>query len=229
MDEEQASAFADGSSPRTRGTLFRIFCADGPTRFIPAYAGNTYFLNRMAYGNTVHPRVRGEHEKNKTTSVKYRGSSPRTRGTRADRPVGQVPRRFIPAYAGNTAARQTAACVRPVHPRVRGEHEIAIGAAGESCGSSPRTRGTQEIEWRDSCVFGFIPAYAGNTVVSSIILTRSAVHPRVRGEHDAYRRQLGLANGSSPRTRGTRRYLRPRAQIPRFIPAYAGNTLAAVS
>ena len=52
----------------------------------------------------------------------------------------------------------------------------------------------------------FIPAYAGNTLISSTCRRSSSVHPRLRGEHggapDAIIGQL------------------------RFIPAYAGNTAA---
>ncbi len=70
----------------------------------------------------------------------------------------------------------------------------------------------------------FIPACAGNTSGSSIRMSAVSVHPRVCGEHQRGRADLGYPVGSSPRVRGT---LQPHQNSPfflRFIPACAGNT-----
>ncbi len=75
----------------------------------------------------------------------------------------------------------------------------------------------------------FIPAYAGNTSRIAVRSTRCAVHPRVCGEHFKGGPWQAVAIGSSPRMRGTRWGERGRHRCARFIPAYAGNTIAPLS
>ncbi len=73
--------WADGSSPRARGTQ-RISGGNvGLARFIPAGAGNTE--RRMAPWSrmSVHPRGRGEHPLPSRPLSSSFGSSPRARGT----------------------------------------------------------------------------------------------------------------------------------------------------
>ena len=50
-------------------------------------------------------------------------------------------------------------------------------------------------------------------------------NPRVRGEHGKIPRKIAAYTGSSPRTRGTLHQVPRHVTAPRFIPAYAGNTL----
>ena len=132
------------------------------------------------------------------------GSSPPTRGTRhcRDRPADR--RRFIPAYAGNTEKQRLHRLGNAVHPRVRGEHIFLVVNINHCVGSSPRTRGTPDINGHCLPRYRFIPAYAGNT--STVVQPRPAapVHPRVRGEHGSGLHQSAIQF--------------------RFIPAYAGNT-----
>ena len=52
-----------GSSPRMRGTLFRLSAILKHAGIIPAYAGNTWWLSPSVIGNRDHPRVCGEHSK----------------------------------------------------------------------------------------------------------------------------------------------------------------------
>ena len=74
----------------------------------------------------------------------------------------------------------------------------------------------------------FIPAYAGNSQPVWSSHNRFPVHPRLRGEL----KQHGFINnrecGSSPLTRGTHSQVSCCFHQPRFIPAYAGNSLASV-
>ena len=70
----------------------------------------------------------------------------------------------------------------------------------------------------------FIPAYAGNTQIQDIGSGCSTVHPRVCGEHLQAAKCKGVDSGSSPRMRGTQRRPEQCVGLPRFIPAYAGNT-----
>ena len=93
-----------------------------------------------------------------------------------------------------------------------------------SCGSSPRTRGTQPLVAAREARDRFIPAHAGNTRASTRHPQLSTVHPRARGEHPMMRAQNLLGCGSSPRTRGTPSERARGIPGSRFIPAHAGNT-----
>ena len=82
---------AAGSSPRVRGTQESADRRAERPRFIPACAGNSPSLATPALPRSVHPRVCGELE-----SVAFRlgddlGSSPRVRGTRAERVSFEMP------------------------------------------------------------------------------------------------------------------------------------------
>jgi len=135
-------------------------------------------------------------------------------------------RRFIPAYAGNTKSLKWACVSAAVHPRIRGEHTHSLRRRIVAGGSSPHTRGTRPLgPGLDACG-RFIPAYAGNTGIRRPGRRRPAVHPRIRGEHWSTIVSNDWTSGSSPHTRGTRSRSRFRVRHRRFIPAYAGNTVA---
>ena len=193
-------------------------------RFIPACAGNTPWRYAGSRIRSVHPRVCGEHPRNRIMDRSKSGSSPRVRGTRGRPKSGLAPRRFIPACAGNTAPRPRRAGSRPVHPRVCGEHTASRSSSRVIDGSSPRVRGTRAggaaADRRDR----FIPACAGNTSARSPDRPRSQVHPRVCGEHGRGRSGIMPGGGSSPRVRGTHAGRTTCRALLRFIPACAGNT-----
>ena len=91
-----------GSSPHTRGARdfrrpLRLL-----RRIIPAYAGSTHRLGCAGDFGRDHPRIRGEHDAAPAGDLHVGGSSPHTRGARADE--SRHRRRFgiIPAYAGST-------------------------------------------------------------------------------------------------------------------------------
>ena len=69
-------------------------------------------------------------------------------------------------------------------------------------------RGTLKIVIVRSDQVGIIPAYAGNTLVLSLILTVVLDHPRVCGEHPYRIIPIPEDMGSSPRMRGTRTPIR---------------------
>jgi len=132
-----------GSSPRLRGTLCHRPLVDSTSRFIPASAGNTSRSFGLAVAVSVHPRVCGEHSHSLSPKSRANGSSPRLRGTlQSSTPSSTCPR-FIPASAGNTKGRWTETMLRPVHPRVCGEHPSAGLMHLFDNGSSPRLRGTR--------------------------------------------------------------------------------------
>ena len=176
-----------GSSPRVRGTR-RPSC--------PHLASTA-----------VHPRVCGELSNEAAAGLAVVGSSPRVRGTRPPHRRVPLQPRFIPACAGNSAARRLGCPPRAVHPRVCGE--------------------LQHGEHQLVCYRRFIPACAGNSAGLCRPCLSPAVHPRVCGELMAAVQASAQGGGSSPRVRGTRapRRLASNAQS-RFIPACAGNSLS---
>ncbi len=213
----------NGSSPRVRGTLPPAAAARPPHRFIPACAGNAQSRRASRLGATVHPRVCGEREDQPPTVRMYAGSSPRVRGTpRIPRwPAGWP--RFIPACAGNAIDIRSTRTRSSVHPRVCGERELTQYVDAQMSGSSPRVRGTRERAAWGMGHQRFIPACAGNAMVTPVAPARPSVHPRVCGERRVARTHSATAAGSSPRVRGTLPGGRGRRRQHRFIPACAGN------
>ena len=130
---------------------------------IPAYAGNTQSNTMRGASVWDHPRVCGEHGDNNEESIEDLGSSPRMRGTPYRQPVLAHGAGIIPAYAGNTLpATRTCSWCRD-HPRVCGEHERVCIEDIIVQGSSPRMRGTHQVQGQHLAAVWIIPAYAGNT------------------------------------------------------------------
>ena len=92
-----------GSSPRMRGTPAGFLSRGVSAGIIPAYAGNTGHVPvRMGDGGD-HPRVCGEHRRQRLHAHRARlGSSPRMRGTPIPMWLSNGEHGIIPAYAGNT-------------------------------------------------------------------------------------------------------------------------------
>ena len=195
-----------------------------PSRFIPAYTGNTGACCSCLSHFPVHPRVHGEHLPPDLTRAGGDGSSPRTRGTRVRELVVGAVERFIPAYTGNTRRGRRLHRGVAVHPRVHGEHLSPEAADAITAGSSPRTRGTRSGDGPRLGVGRFIPAYTGNTARRPRTTSASPVHPRVHGEHSDHVTEWPITAGSSPRTRGTPHLACGSRPGIRFIPAYTGNT-----
>ena len=99
--ESLRKANPNGSSPRPRGTGYKGGLAEYSRRFIPASAGNWIRSRRLRSRARVHPRVRGELIARFIARSGHVGSSPRPRGTEQPVRLTVVPRRFIPASAGN--------------------------------------------------------------------------------------------------------------------------------
>ncbi len=215
-----------GSSPRARGTLQRGGCQHHPHRFIPACAGNARQSTHSPCRRPVHPRVRGERFATAAGPYLIDGSSPRARGTPPQLARRSAPHRFIPACAGNAYGRRKPVRRQTVHPRVRGERGGTAGVGAADCGSSPRARGTRQLQEHDQVALRFIPACAGNARGSAPSAGRLPVHPRVRGERPRLTSALRQLCGSSPRARGTLRGLERITLQVRFIPACAGNATA---
>ena len=132
----------EGSSPRMRGTHGSCRWLPISVGIIPAYAGNTLPIKLTECPKRDHPRVCGEHICSGSYVITVPGSSPRMRGTRSSRTVGDGIPGIIPAYAGNTHAVRSALRFSQDHPRVCGEHAFGTSAVMLLPGSSPRMRGT---------------------------------------------------------------------------------------
>ena len=125
---------------------------------------------------------------------------------------------FVRACAGSSPlARGT------LHPRLRGELRRSVNPSWLGDGSSPLTRGTHAQDLTACFNQRFIPAYAGNSPMSFTRQCAVPVHPRLRGELATD--TVSVTGGSSPLTRGTQQETFGARQRPRFIPAYAGNSL----
>ena len=113
--------------------------------------------------------------------------------------------------------------MRPVHPRVCGEHDPIHDFSPDISGSSPRVRGTCHLLHPSRLGARFIPACAGNILRTYHKHPHPPVHPRVCGEHIAKGIEEVTGSGSSPRVRGTSISCSRIPTLVRFIPACAGN------
>ena len=134
--------------------------------------------------------------------------------------------RFIPACAGNARTAGRFWSGSPVHPRVRGERELAAFFLPPSAGSSPRARGTPSPHKQAPKSTRFIPACAGNANADDRHSATGSVHPRVRGERRLSCHAITSSAGSSPRARGNAgqmkeivwgRAVHPRVRGERFL------------
>ena len=194
---------AVGSSPRVRGTRSRGLVFPRKQRFIPACAGNAPCWRHGGAKSAVHPRVCEERTVVEAPPGRFRGSSPRVRGTRCAPCPPAGCRRFIPACAGNAPCWRHGGAKSAVHPRVCEERTVVEAPPGRFRGSSPRVRGTPPAGARRDLGRRLIPACAGNAPIFRAPTTGRPVHPRVCGERDAESRRNGESTGSSPRVRGT--------------------------
>ncbi len=213
-----------GLSPLARGTRTSRSGNITGTWFIPAGAGNTKNTTSGIPDPTVYPRWRGEHYPAILFTTRAVGLSPLARGTPFFRYTVFNAARFIPAGAGNTPAQWARFLKWAVYPRWRGEHRSNALVLKGVTGLSPLARGTlshQQMSLRDC---RFIPAGAGNTRPSVLVVPPSLVYPRWRGEHIHKRLSIKPARGLSPLARGTPPKTVGKLTDYRFIPAGAGNT-----
>ena len=222
---QSAQVIHRGSPPLTRGTLKCYMLTVVSGRITPAYAGNTEATTLLIGASRDHPRLRGEHYKNKPFPKMKKGSPPLTRGTLSFSQSELKDYGITPAYAGNTNRWCERSCKFWDHPRLRGEHRLYLLPIGTATGSPPLTRGTQAKHHILATKCRITPAYAGNTYYKSKSFPVGGDHPRLRGEHNISLKSIKFRLGSPPLTRGT-------LPSPRIVdirvgitPAYAGNTI----
>ena len=197
----------EGNHPRIRGEhLVHFVSFVRWTRIIPAYAGSTNCFDYLVKRNVGssphtrgapiprapsgcaawdHPRIRGEH---------FRLSA---------RAASSM--RIIPAYAGSTVMPlRVSASMSGSSPHTRGAPDSSVSPNPDTR-DHPRIRGEHSLALPvdDSCL-GIIPAYAGSTPCAAPVRWDQEDHPRIRGEHDFGEAYEPLVKGSSPHTRGAR-------------------------
>ena len=219
------TAAATGSSPRVRGTGFRLRLSVSFRRIIPACAGNRNSTWRRGWTGSDHPRVCGEQTRAADTTAPNTGSSPRVRGTETDRPGFRALNRIIPACAGNRTTRPPLRSSPSDHPRVCGEQDMPACSRILHGGSSPRVRGTVDPFPAYGEIVRIIPACAGNRRKLGQAGSGVSDHPRVCGEQRCGPPGAATTSGSSPRVRGTVCAPGVLRRAHRIIPACAGNRL----
>ena len=193
-----------GLSPQVRGTRQRQLAHGANPRFIPAGAGNTSRSRAGGPRRSVYPRRCGEHTRSSSAMRSRAGLSPQVRGTRSIHSGNSIPKRFIPAGAGNTVTPPLCLMSETVYPRRCGEHVGFQGLQSGGDGLSPQGRGTPDSIKPGENWHRFIPAGAGNTLRVPRRCTEAPVYPRRCGEHMEGDFGPWLYFGLSPQVRGTR-------------------------
>ena len=157
-------------------------------------------------------------------TIKYQGSSPRVRGSRICKLFFRAAQGIIPAGAGLTAEKRLTDPTGRDHPRGCGAHYQLDISKRRSSGSSPRVRGSPADNVREVGSAGIIPAGAGLTGHRESTFLTHRDHPRGCGAHRDIFDLENLAEGSSPRVRGSLVQLACRPIITGIIPAGAGLT-----
>ena len=131
---------------------------------------------------------------------------------------------LIPAHAGKTLSTVAEMPSKRAHPRSRGENRRPRPLGRRRPGSSPLTRGKRLRGLGVAGLGGLIPAHAGKTQACSWVSPGPWAHPRSRGENAGFQSACERLTGSSPLTRGKRRWCPPGRNTEGLIPAHAGKT-----
>ena len=211
-----------GSSPHARGALQELVVVVTHAGIIPACAGSTLSDVQRSREGRDHPRMRGEHHFTPSPRDFTWGSSPHARGARACLGQTLVKSGIILACAGSTGRSGAVPSGCRDHPRMRGEHSVALFLTLSFRGSSPHSRGARRCSGRPGRRPRIIPACAGSTPSSR---RGRRDHPRMRGEHVATAPLPNANAGSSPHARGAPCPSAHPTKAQRIIPACAGSTM----
>ena len=194
-------------------------------RLIPARAGKTRTPRATSSSWRAHPRACGENPISSTSSISWRGSSPRVRGKLPGFSSFPHARGLIPARAGKTSTPTSKPSAPRAHPRACGENAFFLRGMRRLMGSSPRVRGKRRVAYDRARGTGLIPARAGKTTDHMMRGYCASAHPRACGENPAFTAMLAMLAGSSPRVRGKHSRGGGADHFSRLIPARAGKTL----
>ena len=197
-----------GSSPRMRGSHTHSQMTDFFTGIIPADAGLTGKHLGQYHGGWDHPRGCGAHFGVWTMPDFAKGSSPRMRGSPTDEHTTPRQAGIIPTDAGLTSTSLWAQYSQRDHPRGCGAHLSSIWLSIMKRGSSPRMRGSHASRINRQVNLGIIPADAGLTPTREPDQFMNRDHPRGCGAHYSPLSSNNICRGSSPRMRGSQRFIR---------------------
>ena len=192
----------EGSSPHVRGALLHLRVDARDRGIIPACAGSTHHESDGADDERDHPRMCGEHFQTKRARIRLSGSSPHVRGAPHLMAELRGQSGIIPACAGSTALISINSPVSRDHPRMCGEHAVAVRVFPYSWGSSPHVRGAPKGRSGSKDGTGIIPACAGSTDRVGAAGSLVGDHPRMCGEHITPNPFANAVLGSSPHVRG---------------------------
>ena len=196
----------------------------------------------------VHPHVRGEDRRFRSSRCHLSGSPPRAWGRPRHVRASVASDRFTPTCVGKTGCiaiwmgdtavspprgvgKTPRCCIAPpgctVHPHVRGEDACPVRRMSFMPGSPPRAWG------KTMCVSGFWlyltvhPHVRGGRLLRPVVLPfKSPVHPHVRGEDYGAAFCVCGVGGSPPRAWGRHFRHWKRLDQCRFTPTCVGKTLA---
>ena len=223
-----AKAGDEGGSPRVRGRLrylARTTCSEG---WIPAGAGETPAQQAAVGSVRVDPRGCGGDAPCRPRLSKRKGGSPRVRGRRELPARGFRLRGWIPAGAGETRRSCRRAWKSRVDPRGCGGDTPWLVTLPLTAGGSPRVRGRLMSLTASSARAGWIPAGAGETRSRTNMASPSWVDPRGCGGDLPQPVDATVRTGGSPRVRGRLPTAWCVVEYQGWIPAGAGETLAAI-
>ena len=159
-----------GLSPHVRGNLFLTLLMTKSRRFIPACAGEPMRAICCCDHCTVYPRMCGGTPPHLDELYTVSGLSPHVRGN----PVMKIREGdgggFIPACAGEPSKALPHHHPISVYPRMCGGTRVYRPRRKVFLGLSPHVRGNRMLVTGLSLVFGFIPACAGEPLVSKVLI-----------------------------------------------------------
>ena len=168
--------------PRTGGgnrpNHFRVWGRFGS---IPARAGETLRRQPNGFRFAVYPRTGGGNACTPSATGIRMGLSPHGRGKLPKATAALAETGSIPARAGETGRIRLTGFITGVYPRTGGGNTAALRDELLSKGLSPHGRGKPETVDCPKCGTGSIPARAGETAWSSLILRVNGVYPRTGG------------------------------------------------
>ena len=192
---------------------------------IPAHTGLTRENHYVHTGTEDHPRACGAHAFGSSVGSAVGGSSPRMRGSLSSCLIVSYLSGIIPAHAGLTPLPWLSIYGTRDHPRACGAHHTIFNLCFNDMGSSPRMRGSRPSALSAASPCGIIPAHAGLTLEEALDLAALRDHPRACGAHAQMIIQLTIAEGSSPRMRGSLEHIEYGIPYQGIIPAHAGLTM----
>ena len=212
-----------GRSPRERGSRGVRVLGRGALGSIPARAGEPGFPQRFRTVPRVDPRASGGANLKRLGHSPSHGRSPRERGSR--RAAARHARQdgSIPARAGEPGMSGAHASTCRVDPRASGGAAGVGGGHVSPAGRSPRERGSRDGKGRHASHRGSIPARAGEPIPALGPPNSIWVDPRASGGAYSHWEPPDVAEGRSPRERGSLESGRRNAHLPGSIPRASGG------